>query len=155
MKRAYEEDEIKSTNLLVLPSPRDHYIMWLTLMICPEWPREIVSHQIMPHFCRQDIMCYSYNREGVSEAFCRRNGLQSMYSTFSIYYTPLVKLRCKADSITLCGGNPASLNIKFPSGQLKVIIFDLIWRGTHVDITEETTYYTLCRDNFIDSQSVR
>lgn len=155
MKRVHEEEEggkVKDTkNALVLPSPRDHYVMWLTLMICPEWPREIVTHQIMPHFCRQENIMYCYLTYNECEFF-RHRPPQNTWGFFNVYYTPLIELRDKDDGVTLCGDLwPTKLYI--PCKYLLMAIYDHDGISKTYDITEEKTYYRMCRDYFIDSQS--
>lgn len=119
-------------------------------MICAEWPREIVTHQIMPRFCSlENIMyCYlTYNECG----FFRHRPPQNTWGFFNVYYTPLIELRDKGDGATLCGDlYPTKLHIHYTSPV--VVISDDDVSNTAHDITEETTYYALCR-HFIDSQS--
>lgn len=145
MKRLHEE-VVKDTNLLVLPSPHDHYIMWLTLMICPEWPREIVTHQIMPLFCGQENIMYCYLGNDFSQFF-RHRPPQNHWNWFNVYYTPLIELRDKEHGVTLCDDLwPTKLRIHYDYP--KIFINDDIEIDKTYDITEETTYYALCRNHF-------
>lgn len=152
MKRAHEEEEeVKDTNLLVLPSLHDHYIMWLTRMICPEWPREIVTHQIMPQLCGQENIMYCYLGNDFSQFF-RHRPPQNRWDWFNVYYTPLIELRDKGNGVTLCGDLwPTHLYVQ--CNDLRVIVSDPSKNDKRYDITEEMTYYALCRQ-FIDSQSL-
>ena len=143
MKHAHEEEEVKNTNLLVLPSPYDHYVMWLTLLICPELPREIVTHQIMPHFCEQEIILYSYYAHNDTGFFRDRPRITTC-DWLNVYYTPLIELRDKGNGVSLCDDLwPTRLSILCNRPRVFVSGGEEI--GKTYDITEETTYYALCR----------
>jgi len=144
MKRAHEEEKIKDTNTLILPSPHDHYIMWLAFMICPEWPREIVIHQIMPQFCDQENVLYSYLAKSDSMFFRHLRPPQNMWSFFNVYYTPLIELPDRGYGITICGeGDTMSMYVH--SDLMTVDIHDSTGKSRVYEITEDMTYYALCR----------
>ena len=144
MKRTHEEETVKESNQLVLPSPHDHYIMWLTLMICPEWPREIVTHEIMPRFCSQENIMYSYIEVDKSGFFRHRRPCHT-WSLFNVYYTPLTELHDKMTGFTLCDEAVRSMHININSDTMTVNIRDSTENDKVYEITRETTYYTLIR----------
>lgn len=145
MKRSRDDmTAIKTENILVLPSPYHHYVMWLTLMICPEWPSEIVTREIMPHLCRQEHIMYCYLASDAS-GFFRHRAPQNMWDFLNVYYTPLIELRGKGNGVTLCDElYPTKLYILVNFPTMIVSGDDDAYCNTY-DITEETTYYNMCK----------